>query len=133
MGHFRPLEGIQVLIVDDNEDARPLMKQALIVDGATVVATDSTFEALDVLRYMIPDAVVTDIAMPGESGHQLLKEIRKLPPEHGGTVPVLAVTAFGSAFSRERALAEGFNEYLTKPLDPWELCRLVAKLIGRAA
>jgi CheY-like chemotaxis protein len=133
MGRFRPLEGIHVLIVDDNDDARAIIKHALTINGATVVATASAFEALDALGYMVPHAVITDIAMPGASGHWLLQEIRKLPPEYGGALPVLAVSAFGAALPRERALAAGFDEYVTKPLDPWEVCRLVARLVGRAA
>ncbi len=129
----RVLDGTHVVVVDDKADARDLMKQALMHDGAAVTATESGIEALDVLRYIIPTVLVADMATPRESGLWLIQEIRKLPVERGGAMPVLAVTAFGLAFPRERALAAGFNEYLAKPLDPRELCRIVAKLAGRAA
>jgi CheY-like chemotaxis protein len=132
MERYRALAGIHVLVVDDNEDGRELIKHVLVHDDATVTTAQSGVEALETLKFTVPDVLVSDIAMPGETGYWLMQEIRKLPASYGGKLPALAVTAFGAVFSRERALEVGFNDYLSKPLDPWELCRCVARLAGRA-
>jgi CheY-like chemotaxis protein len=132
MERYRALAGIHVLVVDDNDDGRELIKHILLHDDATVTTAESGVEALEILKLSLPDVLVSDIAMPGETGYWLMQEIRKLPPSYGGTLPALAVTAFGAVFSRERALDAGFNDYLPKPLDPWELCRFVARLARRA-
>ena len=132
MERNRALAGIHVLVVDDNGDGRELIKHVLLHDDARVTTAESGAEALEILKFSVPDVLVSDIAMPGETGYWLVREIRKLPAANGGMLPALAVTAFGAVFSRERALEAGFNDYLPKPLDPWELCRCVARLAGRS-
>ena len=106
------------------------MKAALEHDGALVTVCERAVEVFEVLRSMRPDVLVSDIAMPGESGIELIRQIRALPAEQGGRVPAIAVTAFTLAFQRSEVLAEGFQEWLSKPLDVWELSRLVAKVTG---
>ena len=78
-----------------------------------------------------PDVIVSDIAMIGEDGYWLVGRLRQLPPEMLAPVPVIAATAYGREHSRERVLAAGFTAHLQKPVDPEELCRVVAKVIGR--
>ncbi len=133
MPRRRALSGIHVLIVDDNADGRELITHVLRHDDATVTMAESGAEALDIVKSRPPDVLVSDISMPGRTGTWLVREIRKLPPAVGGTLPAVAVTAFGAVYSRERALDAGFDDYLPKPVDPWELCRCVARLAGRAA
>jgi CheY-like chemotaxis protein len=133
MSRFRPLEGISVVVVDDNVDSRDMMTLALTHQGADVTATDSAAEARHVFTYVIPNVLVSDLSMLLETGVTLMQSIRRLPPERGGTVRALAVTGFHDRFTRARAFTAGFDEYLEKPFDPAELCRIVAKLAGRAA
>jgi CheY-like chemotaxis protein len=133
MGGVRPLDGVAVLVVDDNVDARDMMSAALTHQGANVTACDSAAEARGVLGRVVPDVIVSDLSMPLETGMTMMQSIRRLPVEHGGTVPALAITAFRHRFTRARALTAGFDAYLEKPVDPWELCRVVAKLAKRIA
>ena len=126
------LQGLTILVVEDDEDTREVLKMMLEMCGARVLCAETARVGLKTFREEHPQAIVSDIAMPGETGYWLVQEIRKLPASYGGKLPALAVTAFGAVFSRERALEAGFNDYLPKPLDPWELCRCVARLAGRA-
>ena len=130
MRHSRVLEGLHVVAVDDNADARAIMREALTYDGALVTLCETGDEALFVLRYLRPHVLVSDIAMPGHTGLDLIRALRALPAEDGGSVPAIAITAFGPRFPRSLALSVGFQEWLQKPVDPWELSRLVAKVAG---
>ncbi len=130
MGHLRVLDGLHVVVVDDNEDAREIMREALQYDGALVTVCESADEVLRVLEYLRPHVLVADIAMPWGSGLDLIRALRALPAARGGSIPAVAVTAFGARFPRSLALSEGFQEWLSKPLDVWELSRLVAKVAG---
>jgi CheY-like chemotaxis protein len=130
MGAFRVLDGLHVMVVDDNEDACAIMREALTHDGALVTVCGSADEAIHVLRYLRPHVLVADIAMPWLSGLDLIRTIRALPTDKGGAIPAVAVTAFGARFPRSVALSAGFQEYLPKPLDVWELSRLVATVGG---
>ena len=130
MRHSRVLEGLHVVAVDDNADARTIMREALTYDGALVTLCESADEALFVLRYLRPHVLVADIAMPGRTGLDLIRALRVLPARDGGAVPAIAITAFGPRFPRSLAISVGFQEWLSKPVDPWELSRLVAKVAG---
>jgi CheY-like chemotaxis protein len=132
MDRFLPLTGLHVIVVDDNMDARDMMTLALTKQGAHVTAADSAAEARNILRYVRPDVLVCDLAMPRETGLTLIQWVRRLAPEEGRTVRALALTAFGQTYGKARALTAGFDEYATRPIDPWDLCRLVAKMAGRA-
>jgi CheY-like chemotaxis protein len=132
MDRFLPLNGLHVVVVDGNVDARDMVTLALTKQGARVIATDSAAEARHIFGYVRPDVLVCDLAMSRETDLTLIQWIRRLPPEDGGTVRALALTAFGETYGKARAFTAGFDEYATKPIDPWELCRLVAKMVGRA-
>jgi CheY-like chemotaxis protein len=125
------LIGVRVLVVDDDEDTAELFAAALSVSGAEVVTVNSAPDALRLLAARLPDVVVTDIAMPGADGYWLVREIRQLADAAAGTLPVVAVTAFGREHVRSRALESGFFDYLEKPVDPVVLCATVARASRR--
>ena len=126
------LIGIHVLVVDDDADARDLLKTVLEYCGALVTVVPSATEALQVLGHVMPDVVVTDIAMPIHDGYWLVREVRALPRDNGRMLPVIAVTAHGEQHGPERTLSAGFQMHLRKPLDPWELCRAVSSFTRRS-
>ena len=80
-----------------------------------------------------PDVLLSDIAMPQQDGYWLIREVRALPPERGGDMPAIAITAFGHPHDVGRTLTAGFQAHLRKPVDPWELARTIASLAGRRA
>lgn len=122
------LTGVHVLVVDDDADARDLLRTVLEYCGALVTVVGSAREALAVLERVTPDALVTDLAMPTHDGFWLIGEIRALPSDRGGAIPAVAITAHGETHGPDRTLAAGFQAHLSKPLDPWELCRVLATL-----
>jgi CheY-like chemotaxis protein len=122
----RRLEGVHVVVVDDNIDACETLRYFLEYHGALVRVALSGLDALDILEYVTPDLVITDLAMPGMHGPRLLEEIRKRPG--GAAVPVVALTAFPETYLRT---ARRFDAFLRKPLDPGTFFRLVGPLIGR--
>jgi CheY-like chemotaxis protein len=123
------LDGLRVLIVDDEEDARDLLAAVLSGSGATVVVTSSAAEGFDALTRNRPDVLLSDIAMPDEDGYSLIRRIRALPPEQGGRVPAIALTAYARLEDRKKALAMGFNIHLAKPVDPRILVSVVRTLV----
>jgi hypothetical protein len=125
------LQGLHVLFVDDEPDARELVEEFLRGRGARVTTAASAQEALARLGELRPDLLVSDIGMPKESGLSLLQRIRQLPPDEGGSIPALAVTGLASIEDARRALAAGFQEYLPKPLQLDKLLETLSRL-GRA-
>jgi CheY-like chemotaxis protein len=121
------LEGVCVLLVEDDGDSRDLLQFMLERCGAEVMAVSSVREALEMLDRAPPSIVVSDIAMPEEDGYMLIGKIRG----RGLLIPAVAVTAFSCTHDRDRTLAEGFQAHLTKPLDIDVFCRTVARLTGR--
>jgi len=126
------LRGARVLIVDDEPDARELLVELLTPCQASVVVASNASEALQAVLETRPDAVISDIGMPDEDGYALLRSIRSLPPERGGNVPAMALTAFGRSEDKERAYRAGFDLHLTKPISPKELCAALANLLFEA-
>jgi CheY-like chemotaxis protein len=124
------LSGVHVLVVDDDRDARDLFQTVLEYSGALVTTAPSATEAVRVLQRLLPDVIVTDISMPERDGYWLIEQIRRLPPERGGATPTVAVTAHGVRAAEQKA-GQAFQAYLGKPIDPWQLCRVVASLAGR--
>ena len=122
-------QGFKILVVDDERSVLELMDVVLTFYGAEVIATTSALEALRLLSERQPDLVVSDISMPGMDGHDLIRCIRGLPPEQGGRVPALALTAFGDPRTKQKALTAGFRHFLVKPVDLPELVEVCAKLI----
>ena len=122
------LDGLRVLVVDDELDARAFLTAMLERCGAQVVAVGSAREGLDSVESWTPDVLVADIGMPVEDGYGLIKKIRALPKEHGGQTPALALTAYARTEDRVRALSEGYQVHLAKPVDRYELAAVVASL-----
>jgi CheY-like chemotaxis protein/anti-sigma regulatory factor (Ser/Thr protein kinase) len=122
------LEGVRVLLVEDEPDTRDLVKTILERCGAEVTAVGSAGEALSALERIKPDVLVSDIGMPGENGYELIRKVRALGPERGGRVPAVALTAYAGPKDRRRALLAGFQTHLAKPVEPDELLAVVASL-----
>ena len=122
------LHGLSVLVVDDEPDALEVMTAALQACGATVVSASSAHDALQLLERDEVDLLLSDIAMPGEDGCQLIRTIRAMPSFHLATIPAAAVTAHAREDERESALAAGFQMHLSKPVQPAALARAVATL-----
>ncbi|MGH9769471.1 MAG: PAS domain S-box protein [Blastocatellia bacterium] len=134
------LEGLSVLVVDDLEDARELLVQALSEYGAQATAVSSGVEALAFLSNppggKRPDALILDIAMPDEDGYAVLKKLRALEAEQGvaaDQIPAIALTAYGRSEDRLRALQAGFHMHVGKPVEPTELAVVIASLTTRRA
>jgi signal transduction histidine kinase len=123
------LSGIRILIVDDEEDAREAMVVLLSQAGATCQSVGSAAEALDLLSAGPPDLLLSDIAMPGEDGYSLIRQVRSLAADRGGRIPAAALTAYATLDDRRKALLAGYNEHISKPVDPLRLIATVAGLI----
>jgi PAS domain S-box-containing protein len=122
------LEGIHVLVVDDDAGAREMISAALNERHARVTAVASAREALQVIRRKRPDVLVSDIAMPIEDGYDLIEQIRALEANNGKSLPAVAMTAYAREEDRRHALASGFQSYLAKPIEPADLIDVVASL-----
>jgi PAS domain S-box-containing protein len=125
------LRDVKVLLVEDGERTRVALAQLLSAQGADVQAEASAQEALDAFRTFRPDVVVSDIAMPQEDGHSLMRKIRELKVEDGGDTPAVALTAYAEPRDREAAFASGFQEYLNKPVDIRKLSDTILKVTKR--
>lgn len=122
------LDGLRVLVVDDDRDSRELLEQALAGRGALVAIAESAFEGLAHLEHFRPDVLVSDLAMPDADGYELVRRIRALPPERGGSTPALALTAHTGREALERAIACGFQRYAQKPVDLTCFVEIVSEL-----
>lgn len=120
------LKGVHVLVLDDEAEGRLLLASILNYCGALVTAVASAEEALAVMGLIKPDAIVVSLALPGDDGYGLLRRVRDLKPEDGGVIPIIAVGQRQA--DGERARRAGFAVCLLKPLDPWELCRVISTL-----
>ncbi len=125
------LLGAKVLIVDDDADARELLRSILAQSGASVRTASSAAEAMEQFRTRRPDVLVSDIGMPGRDGYDLIREIRSLATESGAQIPALALTAFARSDDRRRAISAGFHMHLAKPVEPAELVTVVSSLASR--
>ena len=126
----RPLAGLHVLVVDDNEDTRDVLQAVLEADGAIVSTARSSDAALTALDAERPDVMLIDIGMPIMNGFELVRQIRRRPVDSGGRVPAVALTGYISAEDRASAVEAGFQAYLTKPVDEGALVDAV-RLLGR--
>jgi len=127
------LDGVRVLVVDDDNDAVNLASAILTHAGATVRTCASAPEALTVFGAWRPDVLVSDIEMPGEDGYALIRKIRALDKDAGGKTPAVALTAYGRVQDRMKALTAGFSMHVPKPVDPGELTTIIASVAGRPA
>jgi PAS domain S-box-containing protein len=125
------LEGLRVLLVEDEPDSREMLTVVLTQCRADVRAVSNAADALLQVESWRPDVLISDIEMPGEDGYALIRKVRSLSPERGGKIPAAALTAYARAEDRMRALLAGFQLHVPKPVEPAELAAVVASLAGR--
>ena len=128
---FSDLSGVTVLVVDDQADARDLIRRVLTECGADVATAASVDETLAAIEERRPDVLVSDIGMPDVDGYDLLRRVRALGHARGGGLPAIALTAFSRSDDRTRALRAGFLVHVSKPVEPSELVATVASVVGR--
>jgi CheY-like chemotaxis protein len=122
------LDGLHILVVDDDADGRTLTSLVLTDLGARVNAVASAQEARQMLSVQRPDVLVSDIGMPGEDGYSLIRQIRQHEAERGGFLPAIAVTGYAGDEERSRALGAGFQAHVPKPLVPAELTAAITRV-----
>jgi CheY-like chemotaxis protein len=122
------LEGLRIVIVDDDTDARDLLATVLIQRNAQVHTAHCAADALELVERERPDVLLSDIAMPEADGYMLIARVRALPPERGGRTPAIAVTAYAGALDCKRAIDAGFDVHLSKPIDIDALVDVLLKL-----
>jgi signal transduction histidine kinase len=125
------LQGLRVLVVDDEADAREMIRAVLEHCKMEVITAGSATEALESIINLRPDVLITDLGMPEEDGYTLIAKVRALPPERGGQIPAAALTAYVRGEDRKRVLRAGFQLHVPKPFEPAELVTVVAHLAGR--
>jgi CheY-like chemotaxis protein len=123
------LKGVQVLVVDDDTDTREFVVFLLQQAQASVIFADSAGSALATLMKSKPDVLLSDIGMPDMDGYMLLQQVRALPPEQGGQIPAIALTAYAGAFNQQQALDAGFQRHIAKPVEPDELIGAIVNLV----
>jgi CheY-like chemotaxis protein len=128
----QPLDGIRVLLVDDDDDTRDIIERVLARRGASVVAVPSAPAALETFGSQRFDVLLVDIMMPGMDGYELMRTIRALPADKGGRVPAATLTARAVTDDRLESLRAGFQSHLAKPIEPSELVEVVATLAASA-
>jgi signal transduction histidine kinase len=131
-GTAASLKDVRALVVDDEPDARELLREVLESAGASVLAVDSADAAVRAFSLWMPDVVLSDIAMPQQDGLAMIRRIRALPNHAGDRVPAAAITAHASREDAAEARSAGFQAHLAKPITPTELVSTVATLVGRA-
>ena len=127
----RSLQGLRVLLVDDEPEARQIISTVIARTGAEVTACTSASEAFAKLLEWKPDVILSDIAMPDEDGYSFIGKVRSLPREKGGETPAAALTAYARDVDRRQALAAGYQMHIAKPIAASQLVTMVARLAGR--
>jgi signal transduction histidine kinase/ActR/RegA family two-component response regulator len=125
------LDGLRVLLVDDEAEAREILSTVMTRTGAEVTACHSASEALATLLEWKPDVILSDIAMPDEDGYSFIGKVRSLPREKGGETPAAALSAYARDIDRRQALAAGYQMHIAKPIAATQLVTMVARLAGR--
>jgi CheY-like chemotaxis protein len=123
-----PLSGVRILVVDDDGDSREVLATLLSLHGAETKLASSVREALGVWDKWNPDVLVSDIGMPVEDGYDLIRSVRTREANNGLHVPAIALTGYAGVDDGERALSEGYELHLAKPVDPNQLILLISSL-----
>jgi signal transduction histidine kinase len=124
------LQGIAVLVVDDEADTRELVMAVLAAAHATVFTASSAAEGLALVKSRRPTVIICDIGMPERDGYQFMRDVRSLPPGQGGRIPAIALTAFARSEDRTRAMLAGYQVHVAKPIEPQELVATVKSQAG---
>jgi len=124
------LLGAKILVVEDDADVREVVRSILAQNGANVRTAASAADALTDFAARRPDILISDVGMPGQDGYDLIRQIRSLDRDAGGSTPAVALTAFARPDDRRRALAAGYHLHLRKPIEPSELVKAVASLVA---
>ncbi|HKS28448.1 MAG TPA: PAS domain S-box protein [Pyrinomonadaceae bacterium] len=127
------LDGLRVLVVDDEPDTRELLKTGLTQCGAEVSTAKSAMEALEAIEAATPDLLISDIGMPDMDGYELMKMIRELGADKGGRVPAIALTAYARTEDRLQALRAGYQMHVPKPVELAELVAVASSLVQRSS
>jgi CheY-like chemotaxis protein len=127
----RELEGLRVLVLDDEADARELLRTLLESCKMRVTTVSYAADAFEVVRKQDVDVVLSDIAMPIEDGLSFIKRVRALSRDEGGRIPAVALTAYARLEDRTRALRAGFNSHVAKPVEASELLAVISSLVSR--
>ena len=130
-GQSPSLEGLRILVVDDELDARELVSQMLRDAGAETAAVGDAAQGLQLVEQWKPDVLVSDIGMPREDGYALIRKVRALAPEQGGGIPAIALTALARTQDRLRLLSAGYQMHVPKPIEQLELATVVASVTNR--
>jgi len=124
-----PLSGCHVLVIDDDEAARQVLRLVLEDEGATVAAVGSGPDGLAEIDRQPPDVLLVDIGMPAVNGFDFVEQVRKMP-NSSSRIPAAALTGYISSHDRARAAQVGFQDYLVKPVDPTDLVRTIKTLVA---
>jgi len=127
----RALNGVRVLLVEDEADTRTLLFLLLEREGAEVEQAATAEEAIARLATFTPHVLLSDIGLPLEDGYELIRKLRSFPLEAIRQIPAIALTAYATEKDRELALAAGYHLHLTKPIEPLELIEAIERLAGR--
>jgi CheY-like chemotaxis protein len=123
-----PLNNVRILVVEDDPDARELLCTLLESEGVLVTSAASAEEAMERFAETRPDILLSDIGLPGEDGCSLMRRVRALGPEGGGSLPAVAITAYGSGEDVRRVLGAGFDKHLCKPAEPEEMLGILTAM-----
>lgn len=130
-GFSRILDGVRILVVDDEADSRELVKAILMGCGSDVNCCESAAQAMKAIRDWKPDLLVSDIGMPIEDGYSLIKKVRGLRSKRAKQLPAIALTAYATKEDKARAVSEGFQLHIAKPIEPTTLVMSIASIIDR--
>ncbi|HYW20913.1 MAG TPA: ATP-binding protein [Nodularia sp. (in: cyanobacteria)] len=125
------LQGIKILVVDDDLDSRDFICFVLEEEGAEVISVSSAIEALKTLPESKADVLLSDIGMPEMDGYMLMRQVRTWTSEQGGKTPAIALTAYAGEYNQQQAMSAGFQMHVTKPAEPSQLVAAVARLAGK--
>jgi CheY-like chemotaxis protein len=127
----RLLDGLRVLVVDDEQDGREMLAILLRSHGALVATAESAEDAMAALDRQAPELLISDIGMPHADGYQLMRNIRKSAPEPWRSIPAIALTAFARAEDAAKARDAGFHTHLAKPVEPVRLVASIVALVNK--
>lgn len=125
-----PLNGLQILVVDDDADSLDFVAFVLEQDGAEVIGVSSALAAIQMLSHRQIDVLISDISMPEMDGYMLMRQVRGWRAEQGGKIPAIALTAYAGEYEQKQAITAGFDLHLSKPIAREDLVQAIAQVIN---